>query len=478
MAAARSGRGAPVSTLQLIAGGGSGFSTGTVKSYSFHNGYGFINSHDHNLDIYFKVGDLNAEAQQRIQNSNIIGEGVSFELQSLPDGKLRARRVSFSGAGAPLAQQTQQPPQAKANANGRPRLPPPQEQPPTLAAATAGGGSPKCQGLHRPEMIDEAVAQLTSMGFSEAAARETLSGGLDVGKALDVLLAGGSAAKVSAKLEPAHYNGNGAANGGSYSNGKENGVARSLNTVKLANGIGGKNGYHHPVVDAAEKLDSSLILKEARADTCEKSLPAPRRHLARVGSKWSGENDVVDHALQLQVGSLVRVWSDSTTGIGWVYVERLAGDQEAGWVPTSVLIDFHDGFKLMKTCEAYQSNAKEELTVTQGLVVLADMKSINCHGWTFVELRDGSQSGWLPFQSLEEIPPSYKWMRASRSCEASHSTQLSVKENDNFLIDLGTCTDDGWIYAWAAETGDMRLTSTDAGWVPFNCFQHDAEANV
>jgi len=66
--------------------------TGAVKSYIPSTGFGFISCPDVSGDIYFSKHMIPPE----MQNAELKGQGVTFELSCAPDGKLRATNVTAS----------------------------------------------------------------------------------------------------------------------------------------------------------------------------------------------------------------------------------------------------------------------------------------------------------------------------------------------------------------------------------------------
>jgi len=64
--------------------------TGAVKSYIPSTGFGFISCPDVSGDIYFSKHMIPPE----MQNAELKGQGVTFELSCAPDGKLRATNVT------------------------------------------------------------------------------------------------------------------------------------------------------------------------------------------------------------------------------------------------------------------------------------------------------------------------------------------------------------------------------------------------
>jgi len=64
--------------------------TGAVKSYIPSTGFGFISSPEVAGDIYFSKHMIPPE----MQNTELKGQGVTFELSCAPDGKLRATNVT------------------------------------------------------------------------------------------------------------------------------------------------------------------------------------------------------------------------------------------------------------------------------------------------------------------------------------------------------------------------------------------------
>ena len=64
--------------------------TGIIKWYNFHKGYGFIESEDHNKDIFFHKSAI---VDQNILNDS-IGNTVTFEISMGYRGRVEARSIS------------------------------------------------------------------------------------------------------------------------------------------------------------------------------------------------------------------------------------------------------------------------------------------------------------------------------------------------------------------------------------------------
>lgn len=64
--------------------------SGAIKSFSDKKGFGFITSHGMSEDIFFMRSDLPPEVQAGVE----AGMGVSFELMTTPQGKLRAQTIT------------------------------------------------------------------------------------------------------------------------------------------------------------------------------------------------------------------------------------------------------------------------------------------------------------------------------------------------------------------------------------------------
>lgn len=78
-------------TEQLVDPGVVGqYFTGAVKSYIPSTGFGFISCPEVSGDIYFSKHMIPPE----MQNAELKGQGVAFELSCAPDGKLRATNVT------------------------------------------------------------------------------------------------------------------------------------------------------------------------------------------------------------------------------------------------------------------------------------------------------------------------------------------------------------------------------------------------
>mmetsp|Transcript_879 Transcript_879/g.2003 ORF Transcript_879/g.2003 Transcript_879/m.2003 type:complete len:250 (-) Transcript_879:263-1012(-) len=79
-------------TLSLAEGE---MTSGTIKSFSAENGWGFVTVPGQ-PDIYFKKQDLPAELQS-IDESSMPGQRVHFSIHITQDGKMQMRSASISG---------------------------------------------------------------------------------------------------------------------------------------------------------------------------------------------------------------------------------------------------------------------------------------------------------------------------------------------------------------------------------------------
>ncbi|CAE8627856.1 unnamed protein product [Polarella glacialis] len=87
------GMGGGVAPLQAIqAAQAQGLMTGTVKSYSEKNGYGFLNVAGYPMDIKFGRNELAGGAVS-------VGETVSFSANQTPNGQVTASNVTSLGGG-------------------------------------------------------------------------------------------------------------------------------------------------------------------------------------------------------------------------------------------------------------------------------------------------------------------------------------------------------------------------------------------
>jgi len=69
---------------------------GVIKSFSERNGYGFISVPALTRDVHFKHCDI-PPAYQGLDRAGLVGKSVSFQVQSLNDGKLKALQLEFVG---------------------------------------------------------------------------------------------------------------------------------------------------------------------------------------------------------------------------------------------------------------------------------------------------------------------------------------------------------------------------------------------
>jgi len=77
-------------TVQILASDGEPLA-GIIKSYSEQNRYGFVTSSSLGDDARFQSTDL----PPMTQGANLKGKLVTFDVQQLPDGKLRVKKMKF-----------------------------------------------------------------------------------------------------------------------------------------------------------------------------------------------------------------------------------------------------------------------------------------------------------------------------------------------------------------------------------------------
>merc|ERR1712136_669105 len=91
-----------------------------------------------------------------------------------------------------------------------------------------------------------------------------------------------------------------------------------------------------------------------------------------------------------------------------------------------------------------------QLHVEEGAVVRVWTGSQTELGWLYAELLcDSSQAGWLPCLAVADLPSGSRQMRVARSCEATCDVQLAVEAGWSLIVDMDSCTEEGWVYAAA-----------------------------
>jgi len=115
----------------------------------------------------------------------------------------------------------------------------------------------------------------------------------------------------------------------------------------------------------------------------------------------------------------------------------------------------------------WQAEDETQMTVARGDFVRVWAEHGSLNGWVYAEALDGAAAGWLPAFSLQALPKHQRWLRALRSCGATHSAQRDVEEGRVLLVNVESRTDIGWVYAEAPEGDD-----TAGGWVPISCLEH------
>jgi len=115
----------------------------------------------------------------------------------------------------------------------------------------------------------------------------------------------------------------------------------------------------------------------------------------------------------------------------------------------------------------WQAEDETQMTVARGDFVRVWAEHGSLNGWVYAEALDGAAAGWLPAFSLQALPKHQRWLRALRSCGATHSAQRDVEEGRVLLVNVESRTDIGWVYAEAPEGDD-----TARGWVPMSCLEH------
>jgi hypothetical protein len=184
-----------------------------------------------------------------------------------------------------------------------------------------------------------------------------------------------------------------------------------------------------------------------------------------------------NHQLTVEKGTLIQVNPATTTSLGWIYAERLCGSSLAGWIPANAVKVLPDGYQLrqvMKTCD---SVSESHIAARQGDMILVSQESKTEGGWIHAESCDGCRTGWIPLSAIDNVRASLEWVRCKRSQISQHETQMTIEENILLLVERGTCTKEGWIYAWGRDgsSEDAADETSQYGWVPMECLDWHEE---
>jgi len=199
---------------------------------------------------------------------------------------------------------------------------------------------------------------------------------------------------------------------------------------------------------------------------------SPSCQLARV--LHSNVPETCDsNQLLIECGTLIQVFPATATSIGWMYAERLCGSALAGWVPTNSVKVLPDAYQLRQVAKTCHTVSDRHLAVSEGDIILVREDTRTEGGWTYAEHVDGSRTGWIPAGVVECIRSGLEWRRCMRSQAARHETEMSVRSNTLLLVDRGTSTKEGWVYAWGRDgySEDAVGKNSLSGWVPTDCLE-------
>lgn len=62
-------------------------------------------------------------------------------------------------------------------------------------------------------------------------------------------------------------------------------------------------------------------------------------------------------------------------------------------------------------------------------------------------------------------------MRVARSCEATCDVQLAVEAGWSLIVDMDSCTEEGWVYAAAVVKRGEDASPHAEGWIPMSCLE-------
>lgn len=494
----------------------SSLENGVVKSFNKAKGYGFVRIQSQVVDVYFKTEDFTPRSKQRAQQIfSITGAPITCAPEDFGRGRARARSVKLLDDTKQLDVEDTEAETPQAAVLEEPSL----KVCPSISKAAlvrtsvkkAAPTRPRGWGVPSSEESSSQKAQLMSMGFTEEAANDALSSGLDFNTVLDSLLSSvdlpglatrrassdsletaGSASELTTQAgsDDSSDNSSSAADK-SPSSPEAISLEPDMDITSFEAECELPLGVDTVLPVASEQLDLPLDLSAA-LETCAEASPAeathvapkasemvarPARQLARVmRSLPEGCSAANPNLLAVQPGTLIYVWADSATEHGWIYAERLDKGSLAGWIPADLLKILSPSLELRSAVKNCPSFSDLHLAAGQGDIVLVDIESVEqaAEGaWIEAERLDGTQSGWFPTCALGEISSKLRWLRAAKSQEALHNSQASMEEGDLLLVDLETRTEEGWAYAWAA---DRHRSSVQAGWVPVNCLEWPVQA--
>lgn len=185
--------------------------------------------------------------------------------------------------------------------------------------------------------------------------------------------------------------------------------------------------------------------------------PTPNRRLARVQLGWSQEDWSSTNQLNVEKDDLVMAWSDSVTGMGWIYAEHVKENGGSGWLPLAAIGE-----------DTYLQQQQQQL-----LSPVAASPALMAQPIT------------PPQQLLAQPPvppvvqaPMVCWMRAKQACGATYDSQLPVQAGTPLLVHTDKVSaDNNWVFAEAFDAGARAppgcgvgpVAASRAGWVPVIC---------
>jgi len=222
-----------------------------------------------------------------------------------------------------------------------------------------------------------------------------------------------------------------------------------------------------------EASDAVFPIVKQMAQDLESRENIPPCQLARVLHSSTGET-CDSNQLLVQRGTLILIFPATATSIGWIYAERLCGSNLAGWVPTHSVKVLPSGYQLRQVGKTCHSVSDSHLAAAEGDVILVSEETTTEGGWIYAEhYCDGSRTGWIPASAAECIRSGLEWVRCARSQVPRHETQMIIESNILLLVDRGTCTKEGWVYAWGRDgySEDAVGKASLCGWVPMDCLE-------
>jgi len=503
-----------------LSAGGSLPASGVVKSFNKVKGYGFVKIDNQAEDVYFKTEDFSPRSKERaLKVYSVTGAPITCSPEVFGKGRARARSVRIVDEASQLNVAVAEPAAAttasieEASVNVAPsiskaalRLPSVKQAAPSRSR---GWGVPSSDETKRQK------AELMAMGFTEEAAHDALSSGVDFNTVLDALLSGealptatrrpsgdslqtmGSSSELDSCPTTRAGSDDASDNTSACDSAEKSPEARSLEPdMDITSPKPEDELLLEPdaVLVTTEELDLPCDLcavlqscaevapecshPDEEAATADVQGPEtaglPARQLARVLHAVPEGCDAAS-LLSVQPGTLIYVWADSATEHGWIYAERLDKGSLAGWVPVDLLKRLPATLQFRSASKTCSSFSDQHLAAEQGDIVLVDaeyFEQADEGAWIYAERLDGTQAGWFPTAALSEVSEKLQWIPVVNSQTALHASQMSVEENDLLLVDPETRTKEGWAYAW---TADRHRSSALAGWVPVSCLRWPQE---